>query len=310
LNNNEMEDDISNLKRENEDLKSSLRNNNILLSKVLEENNRLREGKFDNKNLNNSNDNKDKDIDNKDKEINNLQNNISQYKEKFDYFNEYVNNIKNQIKKIFDDLSSITYRLDEPYTNKKYSDAFYNKLKDIKNELQTIKGIDNYKLDSKDDEKCLQLYMNLVKSLLDELDNQKNINDNINKNINDLIRDKNQILNQNNGNDKTKNQLIDFIETLKMLFNDNGTKQLISDALNIINNLSNLYKLKNNSDSISNNNINQEILDQENELEYIKKLLLNQRNNNNTNLTYEMHYNGQKVENGNMNKNEYYFQYD
>ena len=306
LNSNDMEDDISNLKKENEDLKDSLRNNNLLLSKVLEENNRLRDGKFDNQNLNNPNDNKD----NRDNEINDLQNNINQYKEKFNYFNEYINNIKNKIQNIFNDLSSTINRLDEPYKNKKYSDAFYNKLKEIKNEMQTIKGIDKYKLDSKDDEKCLQLYMNLVKSLVNELDNQQNINDNINKNIDNLIRDKNQILNQNNSSDKTKNQLIDFIETLKKLFNDNGTKQLISDALNIINNLSNLYKLKNNNDSISNNNINQEIIDQENELEYIKKLLLNQRNNSSTNLTYEMHYNGQKVENGNMNKNEYYFQYD
>jgi len=331
LNNNDMEDDISNLRKENEDLKSSLRNNNILLSKVLEENNRLRDGKFDNQILNKSNDNKDNEIkdlqnninnkdneikdlqniiNNKDNEIKDLQNNINQYKEKFNYFNEYINNIKNQIQKLFNDLSSIVYRLDEPYSNKKYSDDFYNKLKEIKNEIQMIRAIDKYKLDSKDDEKCLQLYMDLVKSLLNELDNQQKINENINKNIDNLMRDKNQILNQNNSSDKTKNQLIDFIETLKMLFNDNGTKQLISDALNIINNLSNLYKLKNNNDSASNNNINQEIIDQENELEYIKKLLLNQRNNNNTNLTYEMHYNGQKVENGNVDKNEYYFQYD
>ena len=302
MNSNDKEDDINILKRENEDLKSSLRNNNLLLSKVLEENNRLREGKFDNQILNKSNENKDN-------EINDLKNNLSQYKEKFNYFNEYINNIKNQIKNLFNDLSSTIYKLDDPI-NKKYSDSFYNKLKEIKNEMNTINGIDKYKLDSKDDEKCLQLYMNLVKSSINELENQKNINDNVNKNINNLIRDKNQILNQNNGNDKTKKQLIDFIETLKNMFNDNGTKQLISDALNIINNLSNLYKLKNNDDSINKNNINQEIVDQENELEYIKKLLLNQRNNSNTNLTYEMHYNGQKVENGNLNKKDYYFQYN
>ena len=297
------------LKKENEELKLSLKNNNLLLSKVLEENNRLREENLNNQNIDNMNNiNNMNNMNGFEDEIADLKNNLNQYEDKFDYFNEYINNIKLQIKNIFNDLLSIINKYDSPYTSKKNTDEFKNKLKDLKNKIDNIKEIDRFNLDSTDDEKCLQSYMNLVKILLNELENKQIINNNINKNVNKIRND--NLNNRNDKDDNAKRQLIDLIEVIKKIIKDNGTKQLISDAVNIINNLSNLYKLRNGNDPVENEKINKEIRELEDELEYIKKLLLNQRNNSSTNLTYEMHYNGQKVENGNMNKNEYYFQYD
>ena len=322
------------LKKENEELKLSLKNNNLLLSKVLEENNRLREENLNNQNIDNMNNiNNMNNMNGFEDEIADLKNNLNQYEDKFDYFNEYINNIKLQIKNIFNDLLSIINKYDSPYTNKKYTDEFKNKLKDLKNKIDSIKEIDRFNLDSTDDEKCLQSYMNLVKILLNELENKQIINNNINKNVNKIRND--NLNNRNDKDDNAKRQLIDLIEVIKKIIKDNGTKQLISDAVNIINNLSNLYKLRNGNDPVENEKINKEIRELEDELEYIKKLLLNQNNNNkNSNLTYEMNYSNsknmdsklddeltkntdnkldtieKKLENGNLNENGYYFDYD
>ena len=324
------------LKKENEDLKLSLKNNNVLLSKVLEENNRLREENLNNQNMNSINNMNNMNNMNKvndfEDEIVDLKNNLNQYEDKFDYFNEYINKIKLQIKNIFNDLLSIIYKYDSPYTNKKYTDEFKNKLKDLKNKIDNIKEIDRFNLDSTDDEKCLQSYKNLVKILMDELENKQKINGNINNNINKIRND--NLKNRNDNNDNAKRQLIELIEVIKKIIKDNGTKQLISDAVDIINNLSNLYKLRNSNDPVENEKINKEIRELENDLEYIKKLLLNQNNNNkNSNLTYEMNYSNsknidnkldddltkntdnklntiEKLENGKLNENGYYFDYD
>ena len=316
------------LKKENEDLKLSLKNKNLLLSKVLEENNRLKEKNLNNQNRNNINNmNKMNDFED---EINDLKNKLNQYEDKFDYFNDYINNIKLQIKNIFNDLLSIIYKYDSPYINKKYADEFKNKLKDLRNKIENIKGIDRFNLDSTDDEKCLQTYMNLVKILLNELENKQKINNIANNNIIKMRND-----NQNNKNDLTIRQLTELIEVIKKIINDNGTKQLISDAVNIINNLSNLYKLRYSNDPVENGKNDKKIRELENELEYIKKLLINQKNNNkNNNLTYEMNYNNSndigskldneleknrdnnydtienKLENGKFKENGYYFDYD
>ena len=172
------------LKKENEDLKLSLKNNNLLLARVLEENNRLREENLNNQNLNNINNinhiNSVKDFED---EIEDLKNNLNQYEDKIDFFNEYINNIKLQIKNIFNDLLSIIYKYDSPYPDKKYTDEFKNKLKELRDKFRSIKGIDRFNLDSADDEQCLQIYQNLVKILLNELENKQKRNDNINKNI-------------------------------------------------------------------------------------------------------------------------------
>ena len=87
------------LKDENENLKTSLKNNNILLSKVLEENNRLREKHYGNENIN------IKDNQNNQYEIINLKNTLNQYENKLDYFNDYINNVKNKIEKLLNDMN-------------------------------------------------------------------------------------------------------------------------------------------------------------------------------------------------------------
>ena len=283
LNNNNK--DLS-LKEENENLKMSLKNNNILLSKVLEENNKLREKNFICQNPNTyyiqENEN-----------ILKLKDNLKQYENKIDYFNDYINNIKAQISNIFNELKSIIYQLDTTERRNNLSENFFQKLKDLKTEIEKVKNIDRFNLDSTDDEKCLKLVLSTIKLLLTETDKNK-INANNFK--------------ENNTFDKTKKYLKEILEIIKEIINENGTKQLISDAMNILNNLDNLYKIKNNN--LNGYNINEKIYEQEKELNYIKKLLLNQKkNNNNKNLTYIMNYRSPKVENS-RHFNDYFFKYE
>ena len=273
------------LKEENDNLKQSLKNNNILLSKVLEENNKLRNGS---NNRDNENEN-----------ISNIKNNLIQYENKFEYFNDYINNIKNKIDMIFNYIKNILCKFESPENNKRFSENLKMKIDNLKKDIQKIKGIDRFNLDSQDDEQTLQIFMNIVKLLLNELEqNKPNINTN---NINP----------QNKTFDKTKKYLFDILNILKETVNENGKKQLISDALNILSNLNELYRLKNNN-NISNgyNNINEKIMEQEKELDYIKKLLLNHRKENrNKKLTYSMNYSSPKI-GIQKNKSGYYFQYE
>lgn len=273
------------LKEENDNLKLSLKNNNILLSKVLEENNKLRNGSINR--------------DNENENISNIKNNLIQYENKFEYFNDYINNIKNKIDMIFNYIKNILCKFESPENNKTFSESLKMKIDNLKKDTQKIKGIDRFNLDSQDDEQTLQIFMNIVKLLLNELEqNKPNININ---NINP----------QNKTFDKTKKYLFDILNILKETVNENGKKQLISDALNILSNLNELYRLKNNS-NISNgfNNINEKIMEQEKELDYIKKLLLNHRKEyRNKKLTYSMNYSSPKIE-IKKNKSGYYFQYE
>ena len=287
-NNNYMNNNL--LKEEYENLKNSLKNNNILLSKVLEENNRLRGNNFVNQTPN-ININKDKDED-----ILNLKNSLIQYENKFIYFNDYINNIKNKIDMIYSDINNAINKLESPEKNKLLSEDSKIKLRDIKNDFQKIKNIDRFNLDSSNDEECLKIYMNLIKLLLDELEKNKPIIINNDYQNNTFIFD------------KTKKNLIDLLEIFKNIINENVIRQLISDALNIINNLDNLYKIKKNNSL--NDNINDKILQQEKELEYIKTLLLNhKKDGRNKNVTYMMNYNS-PTSHTSKNRNGYYFHYE
>ena len=281
------------LKEENENLKISLKNNNILLSKVLEENNRLRQNNFGNQspNINIGKDNINEGI-------SNLKNNLIQYENKFSYFNDYINNIKNKIEIIYEDIKNLINKCESPEKNKILTEAFMIKLKELKNDFQKIKNIDRFNLDSINDEECLKIYMNLVKILLEELQKSRPILIN-----NDY---------QNNTFDKTKKYLVEILEIFKIIINENVIKQLISDALNILNNLENLYKMRKNNSLNGNNNIdiNEKIIQQEKELEYIKTLLLNhKKDEKNKNVTYFMNSNIPANYN-NKNRNGYYFQYE
>ena len=284
---NNMDNDI--LKEENENLKLSLKNNNILLSKVLEENNKLRENNYGKmyKNIDTQN--------NEEENIDIIKNNLIQYENKFDYFNDYINNIKNKINMIFNDIKNILYKIDNPQNNRKYSENLIRKINNLKKDIYSIKNIDRFNLDSKDDEDCLNIYMNIVKLLLNELEqNKPKIYNNY----------------QNNTYDKTKNYLKDILNILKEKIYENSIKQLISDALNILNNLDELYQIQNKNSLNGYKNINKKILEQEKELDYIKTLLLNhKKENRNKNLTYSMNYNSPKIE-MHRNKSALYFEYE
>ena len=267
---------------DNEKIKMTLKKNNMLLSNILQENNELRK-KANNYSTNNNNDFLNNDL------LINLQNNLSAYENKFDYFNDYINNIKNKISIIFNDLKNIVIE------NEKNE----NFLKDLKIEINNLNSIDRYNLDSIDDEKCLESYMNLVKFLLN---NFKNSND------------KKIINKQDNIFNKTKNQIIDLQNIIKLKediqkSNKGGLKRLISDALNIIINLSNLYKIQN-TKSENRNNINEKIIKMENEFDYIKKIISNYKTKNiGKKLTYTLSYNSQRFNTINRDSNNIYFKY-
>ena len=267
---------------DNEKIKMTLKKNNMLLSNILQENNELRK-KANNYSTNNNNDFLNNDL------LINLQNNLSAYENKFDYFNDYINNIKNKISIIFNDLKNI---VNENEKNENF-------LKDLKIEINNLNSIDRYNLDSIDDEKCLESYMNLVKFLLN---NFKNSND------------KKIINKQDNIFNKTKNQIIDLQKIIKLKediqkSNKGGLKRLISDALNIIINLSNLYKIQN-TKSENRNNINEKIIKMENEFDYIKKIISNYKTKNiGKKLTYTLSYNSQRFNTINRDSNNIYFKY-
>ena len=297
------------LKEENDNLKFSLKNNSLLLKKVLEENNRLREQNNDNQ----QNQNMNLVNLNQDESIKNIKDKLNKYEEKFDYFNDYINNIKNQISILLNDLKSIIYNLDNPEMTKKFSNNYINKLLKLKNEILKLKNIDRFNLDSNDDEECLKQYKNLVQLLLNGLEEIKlnNNNNNFNNNFNDNNNNtNNKYINRNDSNynnviDNTRKYLKEILEILKNNSNENGVKQLLEDALNIVDELSNLYKIRNKNEF---NNINEQIMEKEKELEYIKKLLLNQNKIvKNKQLTYSMNYYSPRIES--RNKNGYYFVY-
>ena len=267
---------------DNEKIKMTLKKNNMLLSNILQENNELRK-KANNYSTNNNNDFLNNDL------LINLQNNLSAYENKFDYFNDYINNIKNKISIIFNDLKNI---VNENEKNENF-------LEDLKIEINNLNSIDRYNLDSIDDEKCLESYMNLVKFLLN---NFKNSND------------KKIINKQDNIFNKTKNQIIDLQNIINLKediqkSNKGGLKRLISDALNIIINLSNLYKIQN-TKSENRNNINEKIIKMENEFDYIKKIISNYKTKNiGKKLTYTLSYNSQRFNTINRDSNNIYFKY-
>ena len=142
------------------DLIISLNNKNKLLTKVLQENNLLRNKlkKFDSF-LPNFIDICDED----DIEEINKENLIKKYEEKFQYFSFYIKKIKMLINDIFKDIPSTLNK----YLNKNnfLSEKFILGLYDLRKEYYTIKKIDEFNLDSTDDEKCIKIYKNLIRLL-------------------------------------------------------------------------------------------------------------------------------------------------
>ena len=283
-NKNNNKNKINNIKKQNEEnekLKISLKKNNLLLSNILKENNELREKCLYNFPQNNNFDNNSniKNI----SLINTLQNNLKEYENKFDYFNDYINNIKNQISLIFNDLKNIINQYEKNE----------NFLKDIKIEINNLKNIDRFNLDSNDDEKCLQAYMNLVKLLLNNNNSQKE-----NKDVNNIKGDFN----------KSIKQITELCDIINKNINGDGFKRLISDALNIITNLSNIYINKNENYQNGNNENKEKLLKMENDFEYIKRIMKNyKQKNRNKKLTYTLSYNSQRFSTINRTFNNNFF---
>ena len=161
------------------DLIISQNNKNKLLAKVLQENNLLRNKlkKFDSFLPNFIDVCDENDIE----EIN-KENLIKKYEEKFKYFSLYIKKIKMLINEIFRDIPITLNK----YLNKNnsLSEKFILGLYDLRKEYYTIKKIDEFNLDITEDEKCIKIYMNLIKLLNKELELFTNNNSNINLNDN------------------------------------------------------------------------------------------------------------------------------
>ena len=183
------------------DLVNSLNNKNKLLTKVLQENNLLRNRlkKFDSflPNFIDVYDNEEFEELNKEQLRENL---IKKYEEKFQYFSSYVKRIKIIINDIFKD---IPFTLNK-YLNKNYvlSEKFILGLYDLRKEYYTIKNIDEFNLDVTDDEKCIKIYANLIKLFNKELElytmNNNNNNNNISLNMSNNLKNDFSTLYQNN----------------------------------------------------------------------------------------------------------------
>ena len=195
------------------DLINSLNNKNKLLTKVLQENNLLRNRlkKFDSflPNFIDIYDNDEFEELNKEQMRENL---IKKYEEKFQYFSSYVKRIKIIINDIFKD---IPFTLNK-YLNKNYvlSEKFILGLYDLRKEYYSIKNIDEFNLDVTDDEKCIKIYTNLIKLFNKELElyamnnNNNNINVNMNNNMNNNLKNDLSTINQSNnyfGRNETNN---------------------------------------------------------------------------------------------------------
>ena len=288
------------LVEENDFLKKSLSNKNLLISNMLEENNKLNniirsysnninsiKDNNNNNNLNNNNPNNEN--------IEEMKKNLSQYENKFIYFNNYISNIKKQIFKLHQDLIQITNNIKTDNINNKdnnnndnneiiLSENFDKKLKDIKDKLKDI-NIDFYNLDDSNDIKCIETNLELIKIMNEEL--------------NKLLS---KIKNINFINKKEVNSIIDLFALSKALLKDQSLQKTLNDIFNITNNINKIYKQKYLNNEKNNNIIDEEsndldkiLITQEKELELIKKSLFdminsNAHQNSNTNLNKRKTY--------------------
>ena len=224
-----------------QDLIISLNNKNKLLTKVLAENNQLRNKlkKFDSflpefVDIEKNEDSPD--------EINKKV--IRKYEEKFKYFNEYIKKMKKNIQQIYETIPHMINKYTNKNENKILSDKFIFDLYELRKDYNSIKKIDSYNLDITDDEKCINIYKKIMKLLNEEfgkiisnknIQNEKNNNHTNEKNnnyvynmnklsINDLNtiknisleNEKNNVLIENEKQNKTNNN--NFNEKKKITY--------------------------------------------------------------------------------------------
>ena len=235
-----------------QNLINSLNNKNQLLTKVLEENNQLR-NKLKNMDKYFPGFEEVKNYDKIKEEIYN-KNIIKKYEEKFKYFNAYIKKVKSIIQKIYEDIPIIINKNTDKnkIENKIISNKFIINLYELRKEYNCIKKIDFYNLDITDDEKCVKIFQNIMKILIEELETiikYKNNENELNKkflydtkkiNLKELNIGKNSFIENNISNiliKKDKDKIFDDESLSKT--NDKNNIDFISD-----------YKNKGNKNSI------------------------------------------------------------
>ena len=275
---------------ENNFLKQTLYSKNLLISNILEENNKLNNllkynsiSNDPNNNLTIINDS-DKKTNNStipqkiDNDMEKMRKNLSQYENKFIYFNDYITNLKKEINKLYQSvIQTINNFLTENNKNNKKDDknnnkeflleTFYKEIENIKEQLNGV-NIDFYDLDYSKDIKFIDLYMQFNKIIFQEINNIL------------LMYKNNNFINK-----KELNSIIDLFELSKALMKDESLKNTLTDILNITLNINKLYKQKyfnfknNNYLYEENNNLDRILINQEKELEKIKKYLFDINSN-------------------------------
>ena len=168
-------DDLIN---ENKALKKSLSEKNALISNLLEENYKfndiinslgisINDYNISSKNTLNK-------YENNISLMKEMKNAISQYENKFEYFNDYINNIKNEINSLYENINQIVndHKFEKGIDNNPdkfiLSESFYKEMDDIKIKMKDI-NIDFYNLDYSNDIKCIDNYKKLMKIVIEEL---------------------------------------------------------------------------------------------------------------------------------------------
>ena len=281
-------------------LNSSLDNKDKLLTKVLQENNLLRNRlkKFDSF-LPNFVDVYDQN----DFEELNKENLIKNYEEKFQYFSFYIKRMKIIIDDLFKDIPFILNK----YLNKNnsLSEKFIIGLYELRKEYYTIKKIDEFNLDITDDEKCIKIYTNLIKLLNKELESFADDNNNINNynkaNLNDNALSNITNLSNNNISSSKFNNLQYLDKDVKndndLIFSDNFTNK---NNLNLTDlNIGGIKEVKNNFRSLSS---------MENIFKTTNDQIINKLNSRKTYITNYGNKNRNKSANNHYNR-EYNFEY-
>ena len=283
-------------------LNSSLDNKDKLLTKVLQENNLLRNRlkKFDSF-LPNFVDVYDQN----DFEELNKENLIKNYEEKFQYFSFYIKRMKIIIDDLFKDIPFILNK----YLNKNnsLSEKFIIGLYELRKEYYTIKKIDEFNLDITDDEKCIKIYTNLIKLLNKELEsfaddnNINNINNYNKANLNDNVLSNITNLSNNNISSSKFNNLQYLDKDVKndndLIFSDNFTNK---NNLNLTDlNTGGIKEVKNNFRSLSS---------MENIFKTTNDQIINKLNSRKTYITNYGNKNRNKSANNHYNR-EYNFEY-
>ena len=194
-----------------------------------------------------------------------MKNAISQYENKFEYFNDYINNIKKEINSLYENINQIVNdtKFEEGIDNNQdkfiLSENFYKEINDIKNQMKNI-NIDFYNLDYSNDIKCMHNYKKLMKIIIEELNKLILINNNFN-----LI------------NEKENKSIKDLLNLSKDLIGNNSLKKSLINIFNTNRKINQLYKQKILSEQ-NNKNLDMMIINQEKELEKKKKILLSDSN--------------------------------